>query len=100
MGNVNLNAVLVGVRMPNHVEPLQDSKALRQHLKILLIPVDVYVVVINMLLAMVIPWIMGNLMNQKRVRLKTGPIGHTLYQFLTRPLLAEGIKLTIFYNTK
>ena len=53
-----------------------------------------------MLLAMVIPWIMGNSMNQKRVRLKTGPIGHTLYQFLTRPLLVEGIKLTIFYNTK
>ena len=50
--------------MTNHVEPLQDSKALRQHLEILLIPVDVYVVVINMLLVMVIPWIMGNFMNQ------------------------------------
>ena len=88
------------LRMTNHVEPLQDSKALRQHLEILLIPVDVYVVVINMLLAMVIPWIMGNFMNQKRVRLKTGLIGHTLNQFLTRLLLAEGIKPTIFYNTK
>ena len=55
MGNVNLNAVLVGVRMPNHVEPLQDSKALRQHLEILIIPVDMYVDVMNMLLAMVIP---------------------------------------------
>ena len=52
------------LRMTNHVEPLQDSKALRQHLEILLIPVDVYVAVINMLLVMVIPWIMGNFMNQ------------------------------------
>ena len=52
------------LRMTNHVESLQDSKALRQHLEILLIPVDVYVVVINMLLVMVIPWIMGNFMNQ------------------------------------
>ena len=52
------------LRMTNHVEPLQDSKALRQHLEILLIPVDVYVVVMNMLLVMVIPWIMGNFMNQ------------------------------------
>ena len=52
------------LRMTNHVEPLQDSKALRQHLEILLIPVDVFVAVINMLLVMVIPWIMGNFMNQ------------------------------------
>ena len=42
----------------------------------------------------------GQLHEPKRVRLKTGLIGHTLYQFLTRPLLAEGIKPTIFYNTK
>ena len=52
------------LRMPNHVEPLQDSKALRQHLEILIIPVDMYVDVMNMLLAMVIPWIMGNFINQ------------------------------------
>ena len=50
--------------MTNHVEPLQDSKALRQHLEILIIPVDMYVDVMNMLLAMVIPWIMGNFINQ------------------------------------
>ena len=43
------------LRMTNHVEPLLDSKALRQHWKLLLIPVDIFRVVINMLLVMVVP---------------------------------------------
>ena len=60
------------LRMTNHVEPLQDSKALRQHLKILLIPVDVYVVVINMLLAMVIPMDYGQLHEPKTRAFKDG----------------------------
>ena len=38
----------------------------------------------------------GQLRAPKRVRLKTGQTGHTLNQFLTRLLLAEGIKPTIF----